>query len=89
MDTSKVTRFEVIDHSFTGKGREFVRHGVTVEFSVQDNGKTLKVFLRDSPLAKREDVVRDMNKGVAEFIADRMNPGGPYNDPSTSPPMGD
>lgn len=40
-DTSHITRFEVI-----GDGRELVRHAVHVELSVQDEGRTLKVFLK-------------------------------------------
>ena len=37
-----VTRFEVIDHN----GRSYTNHTVgTIEFSLQDNGRTLKVFL--------------------------------------------
>lgn len=48
MDTSKVTRFEVIDHTkdvLDGGGRVLVQHDVKVELSLQDDGKTLKVFL--------------------------------------------
>jgi hypothetical protein len=38
----KVTRVEVI----TSKGREFVRHECAhVQFSLQDDGRTIKVFL--------------------------------------------
>lgn len=40
--TRKVTRFEVIDES----GRALVRYGVSVSLSVQDDGRTLKAFLR-------------------------------------------
>jgi len=40
-------RFELIDHTSMGKGRMSVRHDVVVEYSEQDDGKTLKVFLRD------------------------------------------
>ncbi len=46
-DTSKVTRFEVIDHTKDGTGRDFVKYGVSVELSLQDNNRTLKVFLSD------------------------------------------
>jgi len=42
MDENKITRFEVIDES----GRVYVRHEVSVELSVQDGGKTLKVFIK-------------------------------------------
>jgi hypothetical protein len=44
---TKVSRFEVIDHTSTGTGRDFVKYGVTVALGYQDDGKTLKVFLRD------------------------------------------
>jgi hypothetical protein len=37
----RVTRFEVIDKD----GRAYVRHGVSVELSFQDDGRTLKVFV--------------------------------------------
>lgn len=42
-DFGKVTRFEVIDAT----GRILVRYGVAVEMHVQDEGRTLKVFLKD------------------------------------------
>lgn len=51
MDTSKVTRFELIDHRLplgvTGvqTGRIVGMHGCKVELSLQDDGKTLKVFV--------------------------------------------
>ena len=38
-----INRFEVIDET----GRVIVRHGVSVELNYQDDGKTLKVFLKD------------------------------------------
>ena len=41
-----INRFEVID----GTGRVIVRHGVSVELNYQDDGKTLKVFLKDTKL---------------------------------------
>ncbi len=37
----KVTRFEVIDKD----GRAYVRRNVKVELSLQDDGRTLKVFI--------------------------------------------
>jgi hypothetical protein len=37
----RVTRFEVIDKD----GRAYVRHGVSVELSFQDDGRTLKIFV--------------------------------------------
>lgn len=43
MDTSKVTRFEVIDET----GRAMVRYDVEVtSVQLQDEDRTLKVFLR-------------------------------------------
>lgn len=45
----KVTRFEVIDD----KGRSYSKWGVSVELSYQDDGRTLKAFVR-SPDAGRE-----------------------------------
>ncbi len=54
MDVSKVTRFEVIDHTppsvgFGVGGRVFVHdHAhLDLELSLQDDGKTLKVFLKN------------------------------------------
>ena len=41
-----INRFEVIDET----GRVIVRHGVSVELNYQDDGKTLKVFLKDIKL---------------------------------------
>lgn len=46
MKTDKVTRFEVIDET----GRAIVKYDVSVELSYQDDGKTLKVFLKDKKL---------------------------------------
>lgn len=37
----KTTRFEVID----GSGRRLVEYGVNIEISMQDDGRTMKVFL--------------------------------------------
>ena len=42
-----VTRVEIIDHSPNGLGRAWVKHNLSeVELSVQDNGRTLKVFVK-------------------------------------------
>lgn len=41
-DVADVTRLEVI----TDKGRLITMYGVTVELSVQDGGRTLKVFAK-------------------------------------------
>jgi hypothetical protein len=43
----EVTRFEVIDHSSKKRGRYVVEYGVKVEASIQDKGRTLKIFLTD------------------------------------------
>lgn len=44
---TKVTRVEVIDHSPDGKGRAFVKWGVkSLELSYQDDGRTLKIFIK-------------------------------------------
>ena len=44
---SEVTRFEVIDNTWAGTGRVLAHYGCSVELSYQDEGKTLKVFLKD------------------------------------------
>lgn len=47
METEKITRFEVIDHTSEFQGRILVKYGVRVEISIQDDGRTMKVFLTD------------------------------------------
>jgi len=47
---SEFTRFEVIDHTNAGVGRILVSYDVSVMLSYQDDGKTLKVFLKDKEL---------------------------------------
>lgn len=47
MDTSKLTRVEVIDDT----GRVFSKWQQKVVLLVQDDGKTLKIFLTDDPTA--------------------------------------
>jgi hypothetical protein len=42
-----VTRFEVIDQMTGGRGRCLVRYDTRVELSMQNGGRTLKVFLLD------------------------------------------
>lgn len=56
--TTKVTRFEVIDHTRSledGGGRVFVKReeNMTVELSLQDDGRTLKVFLSPKKSERR------------------------------------
>ena len=43
-----VDRLEIIDHSDKGGGRQFIckRDFLLEDFSLQDNGKTLKIFLK-------------------------------------------
>ena len=48
LEEVEVTRFEVIDHTSSGTGRDFVKYAVSVRLAYQDDGKTLKVFLEDS-----------------------------------------
>jgi len=43
--TKEITRFEVIDHTKKKQGRIVVEYDVNVELSLQDENKTLKVFL--------------------------------------------
>ena len=47
-DNSKVTRFEVIDEN----GRVYSKWNCNVELSYQDDGKTLKVFIK--PINKQD-----------------------------------
>jgi len=46
-DASKVTRVEVIQHSFPYNGRAYTNYfAKDVEIQFQDDGKTLKIFLK-------------------------------------------
>lgn len=47
MDDANYMRFEVIDHTKEKLGRVLSKYDVNVELSVQDDGRTLKVFLTD------------------------------------------
>ncbi len=50
-DLGEVTRFEVIDHTEDGEGRAFIKWLETkyrVQYSIQDEGKTIKVFLGEA-----------------------------------------
>lgn len=49
MGISNVNRVEVIDHTTDGEGRVFVKweEALDVTLDLQDEGKTLKVFIRD------------------------------------------
>lgn len=46
---TNVERFEVIDHTKDFKGRCYVKRNCIVELCLQDNGRTLKVFVNDRP----------------------------------------
>ena len=63
MDTSKVTRFELI----TENGRSVVEYNCDVELSLQDDGTTLKVFLK-----RREQefipVIEDLDETTSQPI---------------------
>lgn len=50
IQVSKLSRIEVIDHSVNGEGRVYSKWDVSVSLSVQDDGKTLKVFVKNKPL---------------------------------------
>lgn len=52
METNKVTRLEVIDHTDKKRGRFVVEYGVSVEVSIQDDGKTMKIFLTNTKQQK-------------------------------------
>ena len=44
---NKVTRFEVIDHTPNGEGRAYIKRNINeIEISYQDDGRTLKIFLK-------------------------------------------
>lgn len=49
MDTSKVNRVEVINHTQKGTGREYTfwEKNATVEVHMQDDGRTMKIFISD------------------------------------------
>lgn len=47
MTLDNIDRFEVIDHTEEFKGRCYVKHNCKVEESIQDYGKTLKIFVTD------------------------------------------
>jgi hypothetical protein len=51
MDTSKVTRVEVINHQDEPLGRVFTKYNCKdVELQLQDEGKTLKIFFNKEKL---------------------------------------
>ena len=44
MDTNKITRLEIIE---AGK-RKYVKWDCSIELSVQDDGRTLKIFVEEN-----------------------------------------
>ena len=44
---NSVTRFEVIDHTQELLGRCYVKHNCRVDASLQDDSRTLKIFVND------------------------------------------
>ena len=46
-EIKKVNRFEVIEHKNKKGGRIVVMYDVDVDVSIQDEGKTMKIFLTD------------------------------------------
>ena len=49
METKNITRLEVINHSSEGEtGRLLVKKNISASLSLQDEGRTLKVFLDDA-----------------------------------------
>jgi len=62
-DTSKVNRVEVINHAHLGKGREFViwQEGLKVKFDLQDDGRTLKIFLSSTQESEKNGTPREVN----------------------------
>lgn len=60
----KVNKFELIDHTKGGDGRVFVKYkdNLKVVTSVQDEDRTLKVFLQDTqePIEDSKDKVKQM-----------------------------
>jgi hypothetical protein len=46
-ESNKVTRLEVIDHSENGVGRAYTKYDIkSLELSYQDDGRTLKIFIK-------------------------------------------
>tara|TARA_R110000803_G_scaffold5240_1_gene17418 strand:- start:352 stop:546 length:195 start_codon:yes stop_codon:yes gene_type:complete len=53
----KVTRLEVI----TEEGRVLMYYGVSVDLLYQDNGRTLKIVLKDSHIANKPPSTEDVS----------------------------
>jgi hypothetical protein len=68
MKNLKNIRLEVIDNS----GRSYVKLGVDVEFSFQDDGKTLKLFVKEDK-EKSDKMATEMAKGLMKQIKEIEN----------------
>lgn len=71
MDTSKVTRFELI----TDAGRDCVLLGVKISLSLQDDGRTLKIFVDKHPDVSAKDVHEAMTQGLHKWNLTRSKTG--------------
>lgn len=90
-ELAKVTRFEVIDHRENGEGRVLVARGnnIKVETSMQDNDRTLKVFITDTkapiPVNRAEvnqlyayNLLRESSDGTDENLNNLIKSLGEY-----------
>ena len=50
-ELAKATRLTVVDHTTGGQGRVFEKNDLDIELQLQDNGYTLKVFVKDRGVA--------------------------------------
>ena len=66
LDISKVSRVEVIDDN----GRAFVLHNCSAQAYLQDDDRTLKVFVKNDPSAS---TTADMAEGLTDFISTHLN----------------
>lgn len=80
MDLTRVTRVEVVDHT-TASVYKFVHPtsprygwlGVSAAMDLQDDGRTLKVFLTDSEVATSGEVAEQMATGLVGHLASRAH----------------
>jgi hypothetical protein len=47
-ELERVSQLTVVDHTTGGEGRVFERWNIAVRLDVQDDGRTLKVFVIDA-----------------------------------------
>lgn len=90
-ELAKVSRFEVIDHRENGSGRALVIRGssLKVETSMQDDDRTLKMFISDTqaqtPISKAQvnqlyayNLLRESLEGEDEKMANIIHSLGEY-----------